>query len=95
MATPERKQKGNQVPGSILETPRTQATDQSRSTSSKKLQKSPNSMMIDTLTTALNNTSISGVGMMNGLMVMNEDEMRRGEIMNETLKNNSKMKHTK
>ena len=51
--------------------------------------------MMDNLTSALNNTSISGVGMMNGFMVMNEEEMRKGEIMNEALKNNSKMKHSK
>lgn len=50
---------------------------------------------MDNLTSALNNTSISGVGMVNGLMVMSEDEIKRGEIMNEVLKNNSKMKHTK
>ncbi len=89
MATPEKKQKGNQGPGSILETPMTQATEISKSTSSKKNQKSPNSLVND-LTAALNNTSISGSAMMNGFLVMDENEMRKGEIMNETLKNNSK-----
>ena len=88
MATPERKQKGNQAPGSILETPRTQASDISKSTSSKKNQKSPNSMVND-LTAALNNTSISGAPM------LSEEEFRKNQELAEAFKNNSKMKFTK
>jgi len=88
MATPERKQKANQGPGSILETPRTQASDISKSTSSKKNQKSPNSMVND-LTAALNNTSISRAPM------LSEEEFRKNQELAEAFKNNSKMKFTK